>query len=97
MTRTTALNSARPGEPDSGPWWRHPLMWLVVGGPALVVVAGLATAWIAWSDPDPIVEPDYYRKGMEINRTLEVQRALTPAQQGRNHAATPTPDLPLKP
>lgn len=82
-------------EPDSGPWWRHPLMWMVVGGPAVVVVAAMATAWIAVSAPDPVVEPDYYRKGIEINRTLESQRALTPAQQGRNHANTPTADLPL--
>lgn len=80
---------------DSGPWWRHPLMWLVVGGPALVVVAGIVTAWIALSAPDPVVEPDYYRKGLEINRTLEQQRALAPAQQGRNHAVTPADDLPL--
>ena len=84
----------RPREPGSGPWWRHPLMWLVVGGPAVVVVAAIATAWIAMSDPDPVVEPDYYRKGIEINRTLESQRALTPAQQGRNHANTPTADMP---
>lgn len=99
MTGRNALNTshARQHEADSGPWWRHPLMWMVVGGPAVVVVAAIATAWIALSDPDPVIEPDYYRKGMEINRTLEAQRALAPAQQGRNHAATPTPDLPLKP
>ena len=99
MNHTTARTSARPAghEADSGPWWRHPLMWMVVGGPAVVVVAAIATAWIAMSAPDPIVEPDYYRKGIEINRTLEAQRALAPAQQGRNHANTPSADMPLKP
>lgn len=90
-----ATASARPvNEADAGPWWRHPLMWMVVGGPAVVVVAAIATAWIAMRAPDPVVEPDYYRKGIEINRTLESQRALRPAQQGRNHANTPTADLP---
>jgi hypothetical protein len=29
------------------PWWRVPLVWLVVGGPALVVLASIATAVIA--------------------------------------------------
>lgn len=70
-------------------------MWMVLGGPAVVVVAAIATAWIALSDPDPVIEPDYYRKGVEINRTLEEQRALAPAQQGRNHATTPSVDMPL--
>ncbi|RYF80649.1 MAG: nitrogen fixation protein FixH [Comamonadaceae bacterium] len=99
MTRTTALKSSLPVGPeaDSGPWWRHSLMWMVVGGPAVVVVAAIATAWIAMRAPDPIVEPDYYRKGIQINRTLEAQRALAPAQQGRNHANTPSADMPLKP
>lgn len=89
------MNPSQAPEQNSGPWWRHPIMWLVVGGPALVVVAGIATIWIAMRQPDPVIDPDYYRKGMEINRTLEQQRALAPAQQGRNHTTTPTEDLPL--
>jgi len=77
--------------PDSGPWWRHGLMWLVLGGPAVVVVAGIATTLIAISRPDPVVAEDYYRRGMEINKTLRAQdKALLPAAQGRNHAATPS-------
>ena len=31
--------------------WKHPWMWLVLGLPASVVVAGLVTFWIAASDP----------------------------------------------
>lgn len=74
----------------SGPWWKHGLMWLVLGGPAAVIVAGVATMVIALRSPDPVVAEDYYRRGMEINRTLaERDKALLPAQQGRNHAATP--------
>lgn len=94
-----AAASIRPApEADSGPWWRHLLMWMVVGGPAVVVLAGIATAWIAMRAPDPVVEPGSDRKGAEINRTRQSQRvprALAPAQQGRNHANTPTADLPL--
>jgi uncharacterized protein len=32
---------------------------------------------------------DYYRKGIEINKTLDAERdGLAPALQARNHAAT---------
>ena len=75
------------------PWWKFGLVWMVIAGPALVVIAGLATLWIAVRTPDPVVAEDYYRRGVEINKTLAAQRAkaLLPALQGRNHAATPPP------
>jgi hypothetical protein len=75
---------------DGAPWWKHGHVWLVISGPAMVVVAALATAWIAVRSPDPIVEADYYRRGIEINRTLAMRdKANLPALQGRNHAAAP--------
>ncbi len=85
--------------PDSTsvPWWKFGHVWLVISGPAVVVVASLATGWIALRWADPVVDADYYRKGIEINQTLaaEKARSLAPAVQGRNHAATPTQALPL--
>jgi uncharacterized protein len=74
------------------PWWRYGHVWLVVSGPAIVVVAALFTAWLAIRTPDPVVDQDYYRRGVEINRTLASDKALLPAVQGRNHAATPPAD-----
>lgn len=75
------------------PWWRHGHMWLVVCGPVAVILAGIATFWIAARSPDPLVAQDYYRQGIEINKTLaeEQAKSLLPAQQGRNHAASPAP------
>lgn len=74
---------------DSGPWWKHGHVWLLISGPAAVVVAGFATAWIALSAPDPVVEADYYRRGIEINKTLAARdKAKLPAIEARNHAAT---------
>ena len=70
------------------PWWRHGHVWLLIAGPAAVVLAGVATVWLAVSGADPLVAQDYYRRGIEINRTL-ADKALLPAVQGRNHAATP--------
>jgi hypothetical protein len=71
------------------PWWKFGYVWLVIAGPVLVIVAGIATVWIALRGSDKLVAEDYYRQGIEINRRLAQERALLPAQQGRNHAATP--------
>ena len=74
---------------DTAPWWKHGHVWLLISGPAAVVVAGLLTAWVAVASPDPVVAEDYYRKGIEINKQLARERATLPAMQARNHAATP--------
>ena len=84
---------ATTNEPVSAAWWRYPLVWMVIGGPALVVVASVATFWVAWHRPDALVSEDYYREGIEINRTLAGKDSM-PALAARNHAATPASDLP---
>lgn len=75
------------------PWWRYGHVWLVIAGPLVVVCAGIATVVIALRSPDPVLAQDYYKRGLEINKTLEKQQGLAPAQQARNHAATPVADL----
>ena len=54
----------------------------------------LLTLWLAVRQPDPVIAEDYYRQGLEINKTLAAQgeKGLAPAMQGRNHAATPAED-----
>ena len=32
--------------------WRVPALWLVIGGPALVVIASFVTLALAWHDAD---------------------------------------------
>ena len=54
----------------SAPWWKFGHVWLVIAGPAIVIVAGFVTLWLAVSRPDPVVAEDYYRQGIEINKTL---------------------------
>jgi len=74
------------------PWWKFGHVWLVLAGPIIVVIAGFITLYLAVSRPDPVVSEDYYRKGIEINKTLEADPAsLAPAVQARNHAATGAP------
>lgn len=69
-------------------WWKNWPIWLILGGPILVVIASFITLYLAIKMPDPAID-DYYRKGIEINKTLNAQRDnMAPAQQARNHAAT---------
>lgn len=75
-------------QPNSLAWWRYGYVWLLIAGPAAVILASIAAAYLAISRPDPAID-DYYRKGTEINRTLAAQaNSLAPALQARNHAAT---------
>jgi hypothetical protein len=64
----------------SSPWWRTGVMWLVVGGPLAVVVAGIVTAVIAIHGADVVIDDD---------SAMARSGAHAPAVKARNHAATP--------
>ena len=51
-------------------WYREPWPWFLMLGPAVVVVAGLATMAVAFRTNDTLVADDYYREGLGINRTM---------------------------
>lgn len=70
-----------PQATDDRPWWRYGMVWMVIGGPAAVVVAGITTAVIAISGADPVIK--------EATTVVTQPDASTPAMQARNHAATP--------
>lgn len=74
--------------PACAPWWRHAHVWLVIAGPAVVVVAGIATLVLALRMPDPLVT-----QGAQVSPSARQapSKALLPAMQGRNHAASPAP------
>ena len=50
------------------PWYREPWPWILMSGPAVVVVAGLATAWLAITSADGLVDDDYYKQGLAVNQ-----------------------------
>ena len=63
----------------SRPWYREPWPWLLMAGPAAVVVAGIATTVLAVTSFDGLVADDYYKQGLTINRVIareERARAL---------------------
>jgi len=61
-------------------WYREPWPWILMAGPAIVVVAGLVTAWLAVRSDDGLVFDDYYKQGLAINQTLG--RADAAARRG---------------
>jgi hypothetical protein len=64
---THALRSTRT---DTRPWYREPWPWLLMAGPAVVVVAGFVTLYLAWSTDDGVIAEDYYKQGLLINKQL---------------------------
>ena len=64
------------------PWWKFGHVWLVVAGPAMVVVASFVSLYLAIAIPDPVVTD---------------ASSGAPAMQARNHAATGIPPASKKP
>lgn len=58
------------------PWWKFGHVWLVVAGPAVVVVASFVTLYLAITIPDPVITD---------------AKSAAPAMLARNHAATGVP------
>lgn len=56
------------------PWHREPYVWLLIAFPLAAVIAGIITIILAVRSDDGLVVDDYYKKGLEINRTLERDR-----------------------
>jgi len=57
------------------PWYREPWPWLLMAGPAAVLVAGAFTMWIAFTTSDGLVAQDYYKQGMAVNKVLAKEEA----------------------
>jgi len=76
MTQQLGKRGARDPRDDK-PWYRHRWPWLLMLGPALVVVAGVITGWIAFTRQDALVVDDYYKQGKAINADLSRDRAAS--------------------
>ena len=56
-------------------WISEPYVWLILLFPLLAVIGGIITTWLAVKSDDGLVVDDYYKRGLEINRTLDRDRA----------------------
>lgn len=68
MMKAKADRPSKRAEPK--PWYREPWPWALLAGPALTVVGGGITLWLALATHDGLVADDYYRQGLAINQTL---------------------------
>jgi len=76
------MTAPAPAARDDRPWWRYPMLWLVVGGPLAVVVASLITAVVAARGQDPVLSDE--EKALQQADPRKVD-ANTPAITARNH------------
>jgi uncharacterized protein len=53
------------------PWHKEFYVWMIIFFPMLAVVGGVVTTILAVQSNDGLVVDDYYKQGLEINRTLE--------------------------
>jgi hypothetical protein len=74
-----ATSDTTPTGKDTMPWWKYKMVWLVIGGPLIVVVASFVTLGLAIRHPDPV---------LETSAADAPDAAHVPAMQARNHAAT---------
>lgn len=56
------------------PWYRQRWPWLLMIGPAWVVVGAFIMIWLASRTPDALVVDDYYKRGKAINQDLSRDR-----------------------
>jgi uncharacterized protein len=54
----------------SKPWYKYPLVWMMLAIPFSAVIMGVIMMWLAVDTDDGLVADDYYKLGMEINRVL---------------------------
>src|SRR3970040_678665 len=57
------------------PWSREPWPWILMSGPAAVIVAGAVTTWIAVATSDGLVADDYYKRGLAGSGVLRREQA----------------------
>ncbi len=67
------------------------MMWLVLGGPLVVVVASIITYVLAASQPDPVLDRDPVTEAARVGKdmTPEQRESLLPAVKARTHVASP--------
>lgn len=80
---------------EGRPWYREPFVWMVIGGPLAVVIASIITVTIAVRYADPVLPKEAAPARVEVpldrltpEERLQAEKALLPANQGRNHAVS---------
>lgn len=80
------MNPSNAQERHVRPWWSFGHVWLIIAGPAVVVVAGFLTFYLAVRSPDPVLPTESPTAPGTSGSGSSLTEA--PAVQARNHAAT---------
>ena len=76
----------------AAPWWSFAHVWLVIAGPAVVVVASFVTLYLAMHSPNTVLEVE---PSAQAQQRATAEASMAPAMLARNHAATGL--VPVKP
>lgn len=57
---------------DTRPWYKEPLVWLIVGIPMLAVCWGVVMISLAVSSKDSLVSDSYYKDGVSYTENVEM-------------------------
>ncbi len=83
---------------QSGPWYRYPLVWLVIAGPFIVVIAAIYSASIAYRGADLLVQDqrDATREHAlrDVTEPGSAQTVFEPADKARKMGAGEHKQLP---
>ena len=74
-----AYPSAASLDLDTEPWYRQGWPWLLMLMPAIALVGGLVTFWLAATSNHALVVDDYYSQGKAINLQLARDRLAVAA------------------
>ena len=85
---TSTLNSSTAGSAHAKPWWSFGMVWMIIAGPAVVVVAAFITLYLAITIPDPVLPTEALNPRNAQANKIKLEEAMAPAMQARNHAAT---------
>ena len=70
------------------PWWSFGMVWMVIAGPGVVVVAAFVTLYLAITIPDPVLPTEAMNPHNALENQGKLEAAMAPAMQARNHAST---------
>jgi uncharacterized protein len=94
--KVVAMTAALSSENLPRPWFREPLVWMVIGGPLLVVIASMITLALAIKYPDEVIQKpaapavsEQMLKNLTPEERAAVLSSMEPAQKARNHVASP--------
>lgn len=59
---------------DPARWYKQPMVWLVIAIPLSSVIMGVVLITLSLTTDDGLVVDDYYKSGLEINRSLARDR-----------------------